>query len=232
MRLDEAAAGADVLVVQGGINDIAQGRPVEEAAANLREMVRRGKELGLRVALADVLPWNNGWPDAEPKIRRLNALIVRDRAGGGRDAAAVPRHARGSGTARAHARGLDALGRRPPVRGRLPPARRGRLQASGALDVEDVAVAGALEAVVERQLVRAVDDHEPLRTGALERVDRLHGGEVAAQLALRGSASVASQRKRSASRATSTSCVARRGVAGVRERPLAVADAKAVRLEP
>jgi lysophospholipase L1-like esterase len=38
-------------------------------------MVRRGRELGLRVALADVLPWNNGWPDAEPKIRRLNELI-------------------------------------------------------------------------------------------------------------------------------------------------------------
>ena len=34
--LDEAAAGAEVLVVQGGINDIAQGRPVAEAAANLR----------------------------------------------------------------------------------------------------------------------------------------------------------------------------------------------------
>jgi lysophospholipase L1-like esterase len=39
-------------------------------------MVRRGKELGLRVALADVLPWNNGWPDAEPKIRGLNELIA------------------------------------------------------------------------------------------------------------------------------------------------------------
>jgi lysophospholipase L1-like esterase len=75
-RLDEAAAGADVLVVQGGINDIAQGRPVDDAAANLREMVRRARALGLRVALADVLPWNNGWPDAEPKIRRLNALVA------------------------------------------------------------------------------------------------------------------------------------------------------------
>ena len=75
MRLDDCAAGADVLVVQGGINDIAQGRAVEDAAADLHEMVRRGKELGLRVALADVLPWNNGWPGAEPKIRRLNELI-------------------------------------------------------------------------------------------------------------------------------------------------------------
>jgi lysophospholipase L1-like esterase len=74
-RLDECADGADVLIVQGGINDIVQGRDVEQAAQNLRTMVRRGKELGLRVALCDVLPWNNGWPDAEPAIRRLNALI-------------------------------------------------------------------------------------------------------------------------------------------------------------
>jgi lysophospholipase L1-like esterase len=74
-RLEECAREADVLIVQGGINDIAQGRDVEAAAANLRGMVRRGKELGLRVALADVLPWNNGWPDAEPEIRKLNALI-------------------------------------------------------------------------------------------------------------------------------------------------------------
>jgi lysophospholipase L1-like esterase len=74
-RLEGCAEGADVLVVQGGINDIAQGRDVEAAAANLRAMVRRGRELGLRVALADVLPWNNGWPAAEPHIRRLNELI-------------------------------------------------------------------------------------------------------------------------------------------------------------
>jgi lysophospholipase L1-like esterase len=65
-----------VLIVQGGINDIAQGRDVEQAAQNLAAMVRRGKELGLRVALCDVLPWNNGWPDAEPDIRRLNVLIA------------------------------------------------------------------------------------------------------------------------------------------------------------
>jgi lysophospholipase L1-like esterase len=74
-RLEECVRGVDVLVVQGGINDIVQGRDVEAAAANLRAMVRRGKELGLRVALADVLPWNNGWPEGEPEIRKLNARI-------------------------------------------------------------------------------------------------------------------------------------------------------------
>lgn len=75
-RLEEAAAGADVLVVQGGINDMVQGRPVEAAAANLHAMVRRGKELGLRVALADVLPWNNGYSKADGPIRDLNARVA------------------------------------------------------------------------------------------------------------------------------------------------------------
>jgi lysophospholipase L1-like esterase len=75
-RLEEAVAGADVIVVQGGINDIVQGRDVELAAADLRAMVRRSKEIAPTVLLADVLPWNNGWPEAEPKIRALNALIA------------------------------------------------------------------------------------------------------------------------------------------------------------
>jgi lysophospholipase L1-like esterase len=74
-RLDGCAKGAQVLVVQGGINDIAQGRSVETAAENLRAMVRRGRALGLRVAICELLPWNNGYPQADPKIRRLNELI-------------------------------------------------------------------------------------------------------------------------------------------------------------
>ncbi len=76
-RLEGCARGADVLIVQGGINDVAQRRPVEEAARNLRGMVLRGKRLGLRVALAEVLPWNNGYPAAAAPIDRLNGLIAR-----------------------------------------------------------------------------------------------------------------------------------------------------------
>jgi lysophospholipase L1-like esterase len=74
-RLDECVRGADVLVAQGGINDVVQGRAIDAAAGDLRAMVQRVKELRLRVVLADVLPWNNGWPDAEPEIRELNALV-------------------------------------------------------------------------------------------------------------------------------------------------------------
>ena len=64
-----------MLVVQGGINDIVQGRPIEAAAADIRELVRLGKGHGLGVVVADVLPWNRGWPGAEPAIRALNELI-------------------------------------------------------------------------------------------------------------------------------------------------------------
>jgi lysophospholipase L1-like esterase len=74
-RVEECACGADVLIVQGGINDIAQGRSVVEAAGNLRSIIRRGKELVPRVLSVDVLPWNNGYPGAEPEIRQLNELI-------------------------------------------------------------------------------------------------------------------------------------------------------------
>jgi lysophospholipase L1-like esterase len=75
-RFDQAVDGADVLVVQGGINDIAQGRQVADAAANLEAMVTRSQALGLEVVACDVLPWNNGWPKAETPIRELNALIA------------------------------------------------------------------------------------------------------------------------------------------------------------
>ena len=75
-RLEAAAAGADVLVVQGGINDIAQGRDVGRAAENLHTLVRRARALVPAVAVANVLPWNGGWPRAEEPIRRLNALIA------------------------------------------------------------------------------------------------------------------------------------------------------------
>jgi len=74
-RFDEAVEGATALVVQGGINDIAQGRPIEPAAAGLADLVERGLALGLQVAVCDVLPWNNGWPARAAAIRELNEYI-------------------------------------------------------------------------------------------------------------------------------------------------------------
>jgi lysophospholipase L1-like esterase len=75
-RLDPCVDGAEVLIVQGGINDIAQGRPVAAAAADLESMVARGLELDLDVYLAEVLPWNNGHPHADRPIAELNRRIA------------------------------------------------------------------------------------------------------------------------------------------------------------
>ncbi len=73
--LDDVVDGADVLVVQGGINDVVQGRSVVDAARDLAGIVERGRGAGLPVALADVLPWPNGDVRAATDIARLNELI-------------------------------------------------------------------------------------------------------------------------------------------------------------
>jgi lysophospholipase L1-like esterase len=74
-RFDGAVEGAALLIVQGGINDVVQGRPVEDAARNLAGMIERGRALGVQVAVADVLPWNNGDARAAEDITRLNQLV-------------------------------------------------------------------------------------------------------------------------------------------------------------
>jgi lysophospholipase L1-like esterase len=73
--LDDVVDGADLLVVQGGINDIAQRRSVQDAARNLGIIVERGSALGLPIALADVLPWPAGDERSAREIASLNELI-------------------------------------------------------------------------------------------------------------------------------------------------------------
>jgi len=74
-RLDLVLDGADALVVQGGINDVVQGRPVETAAQNIAAMVARGRAAVAVVALADVLPWPAGDERAARRIVQLNELL-------------------------------------------------------------------------------------------------------------------------------------------------------------
>jgi len=89
-RLGDCAAGADALVIQGGINDIAQGRAIGQAADDLEAMVAAGKDLGIPVALTDVLPWNNGHPGADGPIAGLNRAI--ERIGRDEDVPVLPFH--------------------------------------------------------------------------------------------------------------------------------------------
>lgn len=74
-RLDTAADGADVVVLQGGINDIVQGLDVDRVGAVIESTLKRALALRIRVVVADLLPWNNGWPDADARIRALNVRV-------------------------------------------------------------------------------------------------------------------------------------------------------------
>ena len=75
LRFDEAVDGVEAIVIEGGINDIVQRRPIETAAQNLSGMATKARQLGLHVAIVDVLPWNNGDDHAAQEIIRLNALV-------------------------------------------------------------------------------------------------------------------------------------------------------------
>jgi lysophospholipase L1-like esterase len=73
-RLSAAIMGADVLVIQGGVNDLVHGKPLACAANNLEGMVVRGQTLGLQVAIAELIP-NNNFLELDDAIRELNERI-------------------------------------------------------------------------------------------------------------------------------------------------------------
>ena len=128
-RLDACAKGARVLIVQGGINDIAQGRPVGPAAANLRKMVERGKALGLRGRDRRAPAVEQRLARGRPEDPASERADPRHRPGRADPGVAVLLHARGSRPAGPDARGVDA-GRRPSVGAGLPDARRASVPAS------------------------------------------------------------------------------------------------------
>ena len=86
LRLSGCARNAEVLLIQGGTNDLLQAykgelphSPVEQvdvAAANLRAMVGSARKAGVnRVLLADVLPIEKTTRAQAAKVRRLNRAI-------------------------------------------------------------------------------------------------------------------------------------------------------------
>jgi acyl-CoA thioesterase-1 len=74
-RLEHCVVGADAVVIQGGINDLADGQSPQVVLANLRGMVRAAKGENLDVALADLLPYGPA-PQVDPVIDRLNRRIA------------------------------------------------------------------------------------------------------------------------------------------------------------
>jgi lysophospholipase L1-like esterase len=80
-RLDEALEDARAIVIQGGINDIVQGRPIDLAAADIETMIRRARNRVQHVLVANVLPWNNGDDRAAEAILALNEAVAQIAAG-------------------------------------------------------------------------------------------------------------------------------------------------------
>jgi hypothetical protein len=75
-RLVECTHDARAIVIQGGLADLQDGASPAAVAERLRRMIRTARTIGLDVAVADVIPWNNGWPAAAGPIRALNARIA------------------------------------------------------------------------------------------------------------------------------------------------------------
>jgi lysophospholipase L1-like esterase len=75
VRFENCANGAEGIVIQGGTNDLVAGVPVATAAANLRGMVRKAKQENLKVALANLIPYNAACPRSGPVIDDLNRRI-------------------------------------------------------------------------------------------------------------------------------------------------------------
>ncbi len=74
-RYERCTTGAEAVVIQGGINDIVQGRPVADAARTLACLGERAREDDRAIAFVEVLPWNNGSADASEQIVDLNERI-------------------------------------------------------------------------------------------------------------------------------------------------------------
>jgi lysophospholipase L1-like esterase len=75
VRMDACVDGADVVVLQGGINDLVQGFTPQRAIRNLREMIRRVRKADASVFVANVLPVNRRRALLVDEIARMNEMV-------------------------------------------------------------------------------------------------------------------------------------------------------------
>ncbi|HEY7501899.1 MAG TPA: GDSL-type esterase/lipase family protein [Vicinamibacterales bacterium] len=72
---DVIAARPSVVVLIAGVNDIYQGRSVDDVTRRLREMYDRASRAGIRVIAGTIIPFNTATPDQNERMRRVNAWI-------------------------------------------------------------------------------------------------------------------------------------------------------------
>jgi lysophospholipase L1-like esterase len=74
---DVVAARPDAVVIIAGVNDVYQGRSVEEVTAQLAAMYTSATAAGIRVVAGSIIPYNTATPDANARMRRINDWIRR-----------------------------------------------------------------------------------------------------------------------------------------------------------
>ena len=159
-RLDEMREGRQVPDRAGRDQRHRPGQAGGGGGRNLRGMVEEGRRRKLRVALAEVLPWNNGYPRAARPIDALNRADREDRARARRARLPLVLDAGGPGEARPDEGGVDDR-RRPPVGHGLPAA--GADGEASRARANTASIIGSVSLPGERVLLAGVEAAEQQR---------------------------------------------------------------------
>jgi lysophospholipase L1-like esterase len=66
------------VIIIAGVNDVYQGRSVDDVIQNLRAMYDRARAAGLRVLAGTIVPYNTATPEQNHKMREINRWIERE----------------------------------------------------------------------------------------------------------------------------------------------------------
>jgi len=73
---DVGAAAPTVVVVIGGVNDIYQGREVDEVERNLASIYERARAAGIKVLAGTIIPFDTATPEQNRRMHQVNAWIL------------------------------------------------------------------------------------------------------------------------------------------------------------
>jgi lysophospholipase L1-like esterase len=74
---DVVQNGPAAVVIIAGVNDIYQGRTVEQVTAQLQAMYARAAEAGIPVVAGSIIPFNTATPEQNERMRQVNDWIRR-----------------------------------------------------------------------------------------------------------------------------------------------------------
>ena len=74
---DVVAAAPKAVVIIAGVNDVYQGRSVEQVTAELSAMYAQAARAGIQAVAGSILPYNTATPDENTRMRQINDWIRR-----------------------------------------------------------------------------------------------------------------------------------------------------------